>query len=101
MRLRHPKDAKARIDFPKYGMFEFNPEGEVPDDAKPVIDFLVADGYKIVGEKAPEKKDEPSKAGIPPEPTKEAQVNLICPKCGKVNKTPQGLAGHQRFCKGK
>lgn len=94
MRLRHPKDAKTRISYPNYGIFEFNPEGEVPDDAKPVIDYLIADGYKVVG-KAQSEKDEPVKVEIPPKPEKEPET-FTCEVCGKKFNQIIALRGHSR-----
>jgi hypothetical protein len=101
MRLRTEHGNNARVQFPEFGTFEFDPEGEVPDEYKGAIDHLLADGYTIVGEKAQAQKDEPGKVEIPPKEEKLVESNLICPDCGKESKTPQGLAGHKRFCKGK
>ena len=49
MRLIHKgHPGVTRLNFPKFGLFEFNPEGDVPDEFTEVIDFLKADGYEEI-----------------------------------------------------
>lgn len=38
---------------------------------------------------------------VKPKEVKEAKEQYICDYCGKVLDTPQGRAGHMRFCKRK